>query len=167
MIQRKRIIFIVVAVLAIYVAVVLSFGNETECCLCNAHTSSVPHLIDLETGASLELRLDGPSTTPGPGGQTDVATFSFIRFDSVTGTKQTAPSMIELKIPIDGAPSRPSLCRQCRQFLPQGYNGRYVLADLENNALLPIVDVAEYTIRSYSITTMLTDDSIILSIQQS
>lgn len=165
--QRKKTIYIVAAILAICVAAILSLGNETECCLCNAPTSSAPCLVDLETGDILELRLDGPSTTPGPGGQTDVATFSFIRFDSVTGTKQTAPSMIELKIPIDGAPSRPSLCRQCRQFLPQGYNGRYVLADLENNALLPIVDVAEYTIRSYSITTMLTDDSIILSIQQS
>ena len=160
-------IYIVAAMLAICVAAVLLFGNDTECCLCNSPSYSAPCLVDLTTGDILELRLDGPSTTPGLGNQADVATFSFIRFGSVTGTKQTAPSMIELKIPIDGAPSRPSLCRQCRQFLPQGYNGRYVLADLENNALLPIVDVAEYTIRSYSITTTLTDDSIILSIQQS
>jgi hypothetical protein len=164
--QWKKTVGIVVAVLAIYVAAAFLFGNEKECCLCNSPSYSAPCLVDLETGDILQLPLDGP-TTSGPEGQTDVSTFSFIRFHTVIGIKQTAPNMIELKIPSGGALQRPSLCRQCRQLLPQGYNGRYVLADLENNVLLPIVDVAEYTIRSYSITTMLTDDSIILSIQQS
>lgn len=162
--QRKKTFYIVAAILAICVAAILSLGNETECCLCNAPTFSAPCLVDLETGDILELRLDGPSTTPGPGGQTDVATFSFIRFDSVTGTKQTAPSMIELKIPIDGAPSRPSLCRQCRQFLPQGYNGRYVLADVEGGVLFPITANTEITICDYQIAIAPSDGDILLTI---
>ena len=52
--QWKKSICIVAAVLAICVAAILSLGNETECCLCNAPTSSVPCLADLETGDILE-----------------------------------------------------------------------------------------------------------------
>ena len=89
--QWTKSICIVAAVLAICVATVLLFGNRKECCLCNAPTSSAPCLLDLETGSILELRLDGPSTTYGPEGLPDVETFSFIRFGSITGTKQTSP----------------------------------------------------------------------------
>ena len=144
--QRKKTIYIVAAILAICVAAILSLGNETECCLCNAPTSSAPCLVDLETGDILELRLDGPSTTPSSEEQTDVSTFSFIRFHTVIGIKQTAPNMIELKIPSGGALQRPSLCRQCRQLLPQGYNGRYVIADMRDGVLFPITADMEITI---------------------
>lgn len=164
--QWKKTVGIVVAVLAIYVAVVLSFGNETECCLCNAHTSSVPHLIDLETGAILELRLDGPSTTPGPGGQTDVATFSFIRFDSVTGTKQTAPSMIELKIPVDDTVNTPALCNKCRKLLPQGHVDRYVLADMHIGALYPVAAELDLSICGYQIQITHAKDQIHIVIRE-
>ena len=137
--KQKKTISIIVAILAICVAVVLSFGNETECCLCDAHTSSVPHLIDLQTGDILSLSADGPSTIPDSEGQTDVATFSFIRFHTVTGTKQTAPNVIELKIPADDTVNTPALCNKCRELLPQRYEGRYVLADLNSGILCPII----------------------------
>lgn len=163
--QWKKTVGIVVAVLAIYVAAAFLFGNEKECCLCNSPSYSAPCLVDLETGDILQLPLDGP-TTSGPEGQTDVSTFSFIRFHTVTGTKQTSPNVIELKIPTDDTVNTPALCSKCRKLLPQGYDGRYALADLENNALLPIVDVVGYTIHSYRITTMLTGECAILTIQQ-
>ena len=162
--QWKKSICIVAAVLAICVAAILSLGNETECCLCNAPTSSVPCLIDLETGDILELSLDGPSTTSGPDGVSYVSTFSFIRFHTVTGTKQTAPNMIELKIPSGGALQHPSLCRQCRQLLPQGYTGRYVLADVEGGVLFPITANTEITICDYQIAIAPSDGDILLTI---
>lgn len=164
--QWKKIICISAVVLAICVAAILLFGNRKECCLCNAPTYSVPCLVDMETGDILELCLDGPSTTPGPGGQTDVATFSFVRFGPVTGTKQTAPNIIELKIPLGGALQRPSLCRQCRQLLPQGYTGRYVIADMGGGALFPIVVGAELTIHDIHITVKQSREAVLLTVKQ-
>ncbi len=149
--QWKKTVCIVIAMIAICVAVVFSFRKETECCLCNAPTSSVRCLIDLETGAILELSLDGPSTTPGPGGQTDVATFSFIRFGSVTGTKQTAPNVIELKIPADDTVNTPALCNKCRKLVPGGYVNRYLLADLNNGVLYPVTAKLDLSICGYQI----------------
>ena len=162
--KRKTTIYIATAVLAICVAAVLLFGNRKECCLCNAPTSSVPCLIDLETGDILELSLDGP-TTSGPAGQTDVATFSFIRFGNITATKQTAPGMIELKIPSGGAPQRPSLCRQCRQLLPRGYISRYVLADV-GGVLFPIMVGAELTLHGLQIAARQYTEGILVTVKQ-
>lgn len=144
--QRKKTIYIVAAVLTICVAAILSFGNETECCLCNAPTSSAPCLLDLETGSILELRLDGPSTTYGPDGVSYVSTFSFIRFHTVTGTKQTAPNVIALKILTEDKFRAPALCRNCRKLLPKGYEGRYVLTDLEHRVLIPLTAKTAVTI---------------------
>ena len=164
--KRKTIIYIAVAVLALCVAAVLLFGNETECCLCNCPSYSAPCLIDLETGDILELSLDGPSTTPGPGGQTDVATFSFVRFGPVTGTKQTVPNIIELKIPSDGALQCPSLCRQCRQLLPQGYDERYVIADMGGEVLFPIMVGAELNLHGRQIAARQYIEGILVTIYQ-
>ena len=164
--QQKKTIYLTAAILAICVATVLLFGNRKECCLCNAPTSSAPCLLDLETGSILELRLDGPSTTYGPEGQTDVATFSFIHFGSVTGTKQTVPSMIELKIPSGGALQRPSLCRQCRQLLPQGYTGRYVIADMGDVVLFPLTVGGELTIHGLHIAVRQYAEGILATIKQ-
>lgn len=161
--QRKKTIYIVAAIMAICVAAILSLGNETECCLCNAPTFSVPCLVDLETGDILELRLDGP-TTSGPDGVSYVSTFSFIRFHTVTGTKQTAPNMIELKIPSGGALQHPSLCRQCRQLLPQGYNGRYVIADMGDGVLFPLTVGAELTIHGLQIAVRQYTEGILVTI---
>ena len=162
--QWKKTICIAAAVLAICVAAVLLFGGRKECGLCNSPSYSAPCLIDLATGGFLELTVDAP-TTPGPEGQTDVATFSFIRFGSVTGTKQSAPNMIELKIPTDDASPSPSLCRQCRQFLPQGYTGRYVLADVSGGVLFPITTDTEITIYDCQITMARYSGGILLTIE--
>ena len=150
--QWKKTIYIVAAMLAICVAAVLLFGNETECCLCNSPSYSAPCLIDLETGDILELSLDGPSTTPGPEGQPDVSTFSFIRFGSVVGTKQTSPNVIELQIPTDDTVNNPALCRICRNLLPQGYDGRYVLADLEHRQIFLVAKATKVTICGHEVT---------------
>ena len=163
--KRKTIIYIAVAVLALCVAAVLLFGNDTECCLCNAPTSSALCLVDLETGDILELCLDGPSTTPGPEGQTDVSTFSLIIFGTVRGTKQTAPNVIELKIPTNGAPQCPSLCHQCRQFLPQRYISRYVIADVGGGVLFPITADTEITISDSRIKMAQCGEGILLTIR--
>lgn len=164
--QRKKTIYIVAAVLTICVAAILFFWNRKECCLCNALTSSAPCLVDLETGDILELRLDGP-TTSGPDGVSYVSTFSFIRFHTVTGTKQTAPNMIELKIPSGGALQHPSLCRQCRQLLPQGYNGRYVIADMGDGVLFPLTVGAELTIHGLQIAVRQHTERILVTIYRS
>ena len=163
--QWKKTVGIVVAFLVICVPVVLLFENEKECCLCNGPTSFVPCLIDLETGDILELSLVGP-TTSGPAGQTDVSTFSFIRFHTVTGTKQTAPNMIELKIPSGGALQHPSLCRQCRQLLPQGYTGRYVIADADGGVLFPITVGGELTIHGLQIAVRQYTEGILVTVKQ-
>ena len=163
--KRKTIIYIAVAVLALCVAAVLLLGSRKECCLCNAPTSSVPCLVDMETGDILELHLDGPSTTPAPEGQTEVSTFSFIRFHTVTGTKQTAPNVIELKIPSGDATSRPSLCRQCRQSLPRGHISRYVLADV-GGVLFPIMVGAELTLHGLQIAARQYTEGILVTVKQ-
>lgn len=162
--QRKKTIYIVAAILAICVAAILSLGNETECCLCNAPTSSAPCLVDLETGDILELRLDGPSTTPSSEEQTDVSTFSFIRFHTVTGTKQTAPNVITLKIPTADKSQTPALCRNCRQLLPQGYDGRCALADVGGGVLFPLTVGAELTIHGLHIAVRQYAEGILVTI---
>lgn len=162
--KRKTIIYIAVAVLALCVAAILLFGNDTECCLCNAPTSSALCLVDLETGDILELCLDGPSATYDGNGQSDVETFSFIRFGNITGTKQTAPDIIELKIPVDGALQCPSLCRQCRQLLPQGYTDRYVLADVSGCVLFPLVVGEELAIYTLQITVKQYTEGILVTL---
>lgn len=162
--QRKKTIYIVAAILAICVAAILSLWNETECCLCNAPTSSAPCLVDLETGDILELRLDGPSTTYGPEGLPDVETFSFIRFGSITGTKQTSPNVIALKIPMEDKSTAPALCRNCRQLLPQVYDGRYVIADMGDGVLFPLTVGAELTIHGLQIAARQYTEGILVTI---
>lgn len=162
--QWKKSICIVAAVLAICVAAVLLFGNRKECCLCNTPASSVPCLIDLETGDILELRLDGPSTTSGPEGQNDVSTFSFIRFGNVTGIKQTAPNVIELSISAADKSQTWGLCRDCRKQLPREYDWRYVLADTENKVVFPIA-VGEVTLDGCVVTVTQEENLIHISVQ--
>ena len=164
--KRKKNISIIVGVLAICVAAVLLFGNRKECCLCNAPTSSALCLVDLETGDILELRLDGPSATYDGNGQADVETFSFIRFGNVTGTKQTAPNVITLKIPVEDKSQAPALCRNCRQLLPHGYTGQYVLADLKRRELFPITIGMEVTTCGFKVSMTQANGSIILTIKQ-
>ena len=162
--QWKKTIYIVAAMLAICVAAVLPFGNRQECCLCNSPSYSAPCLIDLETGDILELRLDGPSTTYDGNGQSDVETFSFIHFGSVIGTKQTAPGIIELKVPTADEIDVPALCRKCRKLLPRGYDGRYALADLENRTLYPFI-AGEIVIRGCKVTMAQEESGFIVIIQ--
>ena len=137
--QWKKIVCIAAAMLVICAAIVFLSGNRKECCLCNNPNYSVPCLVDLETGDILELNLDGPSATYEGKGQADVETFSFIRFGNVIGTKQTAPGIIELKVPTTDKSTSPALCSKCRKLLPRGYDVRYVLADLGNRTLFPFI----------------------------
>ena len=160
--QWKKMVCIAAAMLVICAAIVFLSGNRKECCLCNSPNYSVPCLVDLETGDILELNLDGPSATYDGNGQADVETFSFIRFGNVTGTKQTAPNVITLKIPTEDKSRAPALCRNCRQLLPQTYNGRYVLADLSEKVLFRIATGIENTICGYLV--ILTQEKAYVSI---
>ena len=164
--QWKKIVCIAVAMLVICAAIVFLSGNRKECCLCNNPNYSAPCLVDLETGDILELNLDGPSTTPGLEGETDVSTFSFIRFGSVVGTKQTSPNVITLKIPAEDKSRAPALCRNCRKLLPRGYDGRYAIADVDNRELFPMFVEAKIIIGSYQIETTHSNKSILLAIHQ-
>lgn len=163
--QWKKTVCIAAAVLVICVAIVLLFGNRKECCLCNAPTSSALFLVDLETGDILELRLDGPSTTHSPEGQSDVSTFSLISFGTVRGIRQTVPNVIELKIPMEGHSRASALCRNCRQLLPKGYTGRYALADVGGGVLFPITTDMEITICDCGITMAQYGEYILLTIR--
>ena len=160
--QWKKTLCIAAAMLVICAAIVFLSGNRKECCLCNSPNYSVPCLVDLETGDILELNLDGPSATYDGNGQADVETFSFIRFGNVTGTKQTAPNVITLKIPTEDKSRAPALCRNCRKLLAQEYDGRYVLADLSEKVLFRIATGIENTICGYLV--ILTQEKAYVSI---
>ena len=156
--QWKKTVCIAVAVLSICVAAVFLLGNIQECCLCSGPSYSAPCLVDLETGDILELSLDGSSATYGGNGQSDVETFSFIRFGNITGTKQTLPGVIELEIPVEATVSRPMLCRNCKKLFSQGYDGQYVLAywgDFEINIVFPSNVEDNIKIPGYNVTTSL------------
>lgn len=148
---------------------VLFFSSANSCGLCQEASYDAPCLIDLQTGEVLELSLDGPSETGSIGNtsvQSTVETFSFIRFGSITGTKQTAPSVIKLKIPSADKVNAPALCRMCRKMLQQGYDGRYVLADMNGKILVPFIASTEVAIEGYEITMVLRDGEIIVTIRK-
>ena len=164
--QWKKIVCIAAAMLVICAAIVFLSGNRKECCLCNSPSYLAPCLVDLETGDILELNLDGPSATYDGNGQAGVETFSFIRFGNVTGTKQTAPNVITLKMPMEDKSRAPGLCRNWRKLLPQGYDGRYAIADVDNRELFPMFVEAKIIIGSYQIETTHSNESILLAIHQ-
>ena len=159
--QWKKIVCIAAAMLVICAAIVFLSGNRKECCLCNNPNYSVPCLVDLDTGDILELNLDGPSATYDGHDQSGVETFSFIRFGNVTGTKQTAPGIIELKIPTADKMNIPALCRK---LLLRGSDGRYALADLENKVLFPISANGELIIQGHRIIITHDEDHICITI---
>ena len=161
--QWKKIVCIAAAMLVICAVIVFLSGNRKECCLCNSPNYSVPCLVDLETGDILELNMDGPSATYDGKGQADVETFSFIRFGNVTGTKQTAPNVITLKMSMEDKSRAPGLCRNCRQLLPQGYDRRYVFADSKNKTLF-LIAAGEIAIYGHKITMMKSETSITIII---
>ena len=103
-------------------------------------------------------------------GNTDVQstaeTFSFIRFGSITGTKQTAPTVIELRIPTADKVNAPALCSKCRKTLQQGYDGRYALADVDSKVLIPFIASTETTIEGCEIAMVLREGEIIVTIQK-
>ena len=148
---------------------VLFFSSANSCGLCQEASYDAPCLIDLQTGEVLELSLDGPSETGSIGNtsvQSTVETFSFIRFGSITGTKQTTPSVIELKIPSEDKVNTPALCCKCRKMLQQGYDGRYALADMDSKALIPFIASTDTTIEGYELTIVLRDREIIVTIRK-
>lgn len=168
----KTRIILAVAVIAAIIAIVaglLVFSPANSCGLCRAAFYDTPCLIDLKTGDVLELSLDGPSETGFVGNtaaQSTVETFSFIRFGGITGAKQTAPGVIDLKVPTTDEVYVPALCSKCRGMLQQGYDGRYALADMASKVLIPFIASTETTIEGYEITTVLRDGEIIVTIQK-
>lgn len=142
--------------LGLVIATIAMAGCNTrksqECCLCDSPSYTALCIVDLDTGDILELGI--PSVADAYGGESNVETFSVIRFGNVTGIKQTAPDVIELRIPAADQVEDPTLCTQCRNLLQEGYTGRYVLADLrdsESKMLMPIAGDAELILHSYQI----------------
>ena len=116
-------------------------------------------MIDLEKGDLIELDLYFPHETKVgelAEVQTDMSsTFSFVHLGNITGTKLTDSKVIEFGVPIADKTNNPALCKDCRELLQAGYNGRYVLADLydmEIKKLIPIVANTSIDLRCYEIT---------------
>ena len=163
--HRKIIAYFALVVIAACAIAILPLGSQKECCLCNSPSHFTPCLIDLETGEILELSLDGPTTTSDTDPSSYAETFSIIRFGNITGIKQTAPNKIELKIPTQDKTKYPALCSKCRNLLPQGYEGRYVIGDLGGKRLIPIIAGTEHTICSHTVAMAQAEDEIALVFQ--
>lgn len=152
----KRISLILAVVMAASVALLLALENK-ECCLCSSFRYHAPCLIDLKTGEMIELRLyeDHPALVAELSEeQSHNGTFSFIRLNGVSGTKQTGPERVDLFVPNETV-LFPALCNKCKQQLPSGLASRFVLADLhgmEDKYLIPIVADTALSLRCYDIS---------------
>lgn len=153
----QKILNVILIVTAAAVAFSLIRTDEKECRLCNSFRYHAPCLIDLETGEMVELALYDPHPTKTAELteiQAETDTFSFIRLGNVTGIRLTSQRIIELSVPVTDRICTPPLCTECRRLL-QGYDGRYILADLydkEKRKLTPIAHAIQLCLRCYSIT---------------
>lgn len=155
--KRMKTTILVIVVLAICIATFLTIRNSQECCLCS-NVGRFLCLFDLKTGEFLELNFDGPTDTyvSDPNAtESNVDTFSFIRFGNITGIKQTLPGVIELDVPADAIAVRPALCRNCKKLVPPEYEGQYILAYLGNGdstIVFPTNSEETLSIPGYTIT---------------
>ena len=153
---QKRISLILAVVVVVVASLFLALENK-ECCLCSSFRYHAPCLVDLKTGEMIELRLyeDHPTLVAELSEeQSHNGTFSFIRLNGVSGTKQTGPEKVDLFVPTE-AVLFPALCNKCKQQLPFGLASRYVLADLhgmEDKYLIPIVADTVLSLRCYDIS---------------
>ena len=153
---QKR-ISLLLAVAVVVVASLFLALESKECCLCSSFRYHAPCLVDLKTGEMIELRLyeDHPTLVAELSEeQSHNGTFSFIRLNGVSGTKQTGPEKVDLFVPTE-AVLFPALCNKCKQQLPFGLASRYVLADLhgmEDKYLIPIVADTVLSLRCYDIS---------------
>ena len=149
--------FLALTVLAIFLAIFIAIENNRECCLCSNLGHSLC-LFDLKTGEFMELNFDGPTDTYVSGSdatESNVDTFSFLRFGNITGIKRTIPGVIELEVPTKDIAIRPALCRNCQKLIPQGYEGQYILAYLSNNdikVVFPSNTEEKLNVPGYTIT---------------
>ena len=153
---QKRISLILAVVVVVVASLFLALESK-ECCLCSSFRYHAPCLVDLKTGEMIELRLyeDHPTLVAELSEeQSHNGTFSFIRLNGVSGTKQTGPEKVDLFVPTE-AVLFPALCNKCKQQLPFGLASRYVLADLhgmEDKYLIPIVADTVLSLRCYDIS---------------
>lgn len=153
---QKRISLILAVIVVVVAVLFLKLGNK-ECCLCSSFRYHAPCLIDLKTGELIELRLyeDHPTLVAELSEkQSHNGTFSFVRLNGVSGTKQTGPERVDLLVTTE-AILFPALCKDCRQQLPAGSVNRFALADLhgmEEKHLIPIVADTALSLRCYDIT---------------
>ena len=153
---QKRISLILAVVVVVVASLFLALESK-ECCLCSSFRYHAPCLVDLKTGEMIELRLyeDHPTLVAELSEeQSHNGTFSFIRLNGVSGTKQTGPEKVDLFVPTE-AVLFPALCNKCKQQLPFGLASRYVLADLhgmEDKYLIPIEADTALSLRCYDIS---------------
>lgn len=128
---QKKFSLILAVVVVAGAVLFLALGNR-ECCLCSSFRYHAPCLIDLKTGELIELRLydDHPTLVAELSEeQSHNGTFSFVRLNGVSGTKQTGPERVDILVPTE-AILFPALCNDCKKQLPAGSVNRFVLADL-------------------------------------
>ena len=153
---QKRISLILAVVVVVVASLFLALESK-ECCLCSSFRYHAPCLVDLKSGELIELRLyeDHPTLVAELSEeQSHNGTFSFVRLNGVSGTKQTGPERVDLLVPNETV-LFPALCNKCKQRLPSGLASRYVLADLhgmEEKHLIPIVADTTLSLRCYDIS---------------
>ena len=153
---QKRISLLLAVAVVVVASLFLAFENK-ECCLCSSFRYHAPCLIDLKTGELIELRLYQDHHTlvaELAKEQPHYGTFSFVRLNGVSGTKQTGPERVDLFVPNETV-FFPALCNKCKQQLPSGLTSRFVLADLygmEDKYIIPIVADTALSLRCYDIS---------------
>ena len=138
-------------------AVLLYNREEKPCCLCGIFRAHAPCLIDLETGALIELDLYFPHETKVAELADPQPEMGVLVFDGLGGVKvvkDTIDKNVEFSVPRWERTTNPALCRECRKQIGL-FPMRYVLADLydrENKTLIPIRAGLSVELRCYEIT---------------
>lgn len=151
----------------LFTAITFLIQDKKDCCLCSSFRYHAPCLVDLDTGALVELELYAPDPTAVAQlaqVQPEGSTFSFIQLGNVSGFRLSGSRTIQLEIPRDKL-QQALLCQSCRKMLPDNYDSRYAFADLydaNTKRLLPIKAGQVISLRCYQITTVENPQSGIL-----
>lgn len=140
-------------------------AEPESCALCDSAAYHAPCLVSLSTGEVGELTVYDPHPViPGQIAQEQTGgSFRFLNCLGLMGTRDTSSWKTRLYVPRDADAMRGSyFCKSCRALLKDCGDAGFVLADLHTPdapAVYPIEDGAAYTLRCYSVTVVLDQDS--------
>lgn len=166
----EKILYAVSVIAFAISASIFFFQPKRKCPLCDSFRYHAPCLIDLDTGALIELDIYFPHETKAAelaDPQPEMSTFSFIHIGTIVGSKLTENKVIEFDVPVDDKYTALALCKKCQYMLPPEYTGRYVLADLydtENKTLFPIEKGGALSLRCYDISMIDTMEENAISV---